>query len=138
MSLFHYAVRKAKRLANKMNADALVAAAAEGDIALFEEIKKYLHRKTDEQRVPNTLEGKVTHSDILDKFKECYETLYNSASTNEELNKVKSDIEELIRLNTSIAHLEVDKITPEAVKLAACRMKEGKSDVSQEYSSQVC
>ena len=46
---FHYAVRKAKRLANKMNADALVNAAAEGDIALFEEMKKYLHRKADEQ-----------------------------------------------------------------------------------------
>ena len=61
---FHYAVRKAKRLANKMNADALVNAAAEGDIALFEEMKKYLHRKADEQRVPNTLEGKVTHNNI--------------------------------------------------------------------------
>ena len=72
---FHYAVRKIKRLANKKNADALVDAAAEGNIALFEEMKKYLYRKTDEQNVPNTLEGKVTHRDILDKFKECYETL---------------------------------------------------------------
>ena len=41
-------------------------------------MKQHLYRKNGSESVPDSLEGKVTHDDILDKFRECYSELYNS------------------------------------------------------------
>ena len=96
------------------------------------ELKKSMNRKSTEQQVPDSLEGKVLHEDILEKFKECYEELYNSASTNQAMVDIKEKLEKMINM-TSMK--EVEKITGKIVKDACSRMKPGKIDVTESYSS---
>ena len=74
------------------------------------------------------MEGADTPSDIVDKFKEVYESLYNS---------VPSDIHKLLEklVIDGDTSFEVNKVTGAKVKEAACRLKPGKSDVSGGYTS---
>ena len=81
---YHLAVRKAKKSAVSAKAKELISAAEAGDIALMKELKKSLGSKDSSQSVPNRLKGKVTHETILDKFRQCYQELYNSAGTEAE------------------------------------------------------
>ena len=92
---YHLAVRQTKRRAANSKAMDLLAASEAGDIALMEELRKSLKGKS-EQQVPDSLEGKVTHEDILEKIKECYEQLYNSANTDLAMNNIKEKLEQLI------------------------------------------
>ena len=100
-------------------------------------MKKSLYEKSTGQDIPNKLEGKVTQDDILEKVKECYENLYNSAPSSESMNAIKGDISKSLRENILLSEAEVDKITPEIVKAAAANMKPFKSDVSGSYTSDV-
>jgi hypothetical protein len=58
---YHYAVRKAKRLAGNIESRKLLEAAEVGDIALMAEMKRIIGRKDTGQTVPENLDGKVTH-----------------------------------------------------------------------------
>ena len=128
---YHLAVRQIKRKAANSKAMDLLAASEAGDIALMEELRKSLKGKS-EQQVPDSLEGKVTHEDILEKFKECYEQLYNSASTDLAMNTIKEKLEQLI---TTASMEDVSLVTGKIVKLACSRMKPGKVDVTESYTS---
>ena len=67
--------------------------------------------------------------DIVDKFRNVYNTLYNSNTSNME------EIKELLTLNEEDC-LEVKKITGNIVKQAAAKMKPGKNDVTGSFSSE--
>ena len=67
---FHYAVRKAKRLSVNIKSRKLIEAAELGDVNLMFEMKRIIGRKDKGQSVPESLEGKVTHDTILERFKE--------------------------------------------------------------------
>ena len=69
------AVKSAKRLAESMKSRDLLDAAEQGDIKLMEELKKSISKKSSVQSVPESLDGKVGHEDILDQFKYIYESL---------------------------------------------------------------
>ena len=84
--------------------------------------------------MPDCLEGKVVPADILDKVREKYQELYNSATTEVEMIGIKERLKTVLRLNDVI---EANKITAEVVKSACFRMKNGKVDVSGSYSSDV-
>ena len=73
----------------------------------------------------------------MDKFKECYEKLYNSAPTSDAMIVIKENMTNLISDNIHASEVEINKITPEVVKFAAIKMKPGKADVSESYSSDV-
>ena len=121
-------------MAGSSKAQGLAEAAEAGDFSLMMEIKKTFDKKNSGQTVPESLEGKVTHDSILEKFKECYEDLFNSAGTQGAMTKIKERLEELISSNS--IH-DVEKVTGAVVKLACSRMKPGKMDVSESYSSDV-
>ena len=112
-------------------------AAAQSNLTFFKEMKKVLYEKSSGQDIPDKLEGKVSHDDILDKFKECYEQLYNSAPSVESMLKVKEDISRTISDNVALSEIEIAKITPDVVKAAAANMKPHKSDVSESFTSDV-
>ena len=131
---YHLAVRQAKKLAETAKARELAAASEAGDIALMKELKKSLDKKDSSQSVPDCLEGKVTHDTILDKFRECYHELYNSAGTETAMSAIKEKLQLLINSN---AQEEVAKVTGDIVKEACGRMKPGKTDVTGAYSSDV-
>ena len=131
---YHLAVRHAKRVAATAKAMDIAIAAEAGDITLMKELKKSLDQKDSSQSLPDCLEGKVTHDTILDKFRECYQDLYNSAGTEEAMVTIKEQLKLLINADGLD---EVSKVTGDVVKAACGRMKPGKSDVTGSYSSDV-
>ena len=130
---YHYADRKAKRLADSIRATELQEAAAMGDFQLLQEMKKSLGNTKDGSSImPESLEGEVSEDGIVDKFKELYEALYNSCGTEDAMTTIKGKLAAMVS-NDSLA--EVDKVTGEIVKRACLRMKPGKIDVTESYSS---
>ena len=131
---FRAAVRRAKSEANSASARTLLQAAESGDKALLQEMRRVLGSKHQVQELPDSLEGAVGHTAMLEKFRSLYESLYNSAGT-------EGKMEELTQLMKSMvdcrSESEVRKITPEEVKVACRRMKGGKIDVNMGYSSDV-
>ena len=121
-----------KREAATARAEGLQAAAEAGDIELFKELKRCLGGKSVGQSVPQSLEGEVSHDGILEKFRECYHTLYNSSSSTEAMATIKEKLERLVNMESC---REVEKITGNVVKHACTRMKPGKTDVTGSYSS---
>ena len=92
---YYLAVKQVKRAAASIKATELANAAEAGDIALMKELKKSLDRKDNSQSVPDCLEGKVTTDSILDKFRECYQNLYNSAGTEAAMVTIKEKLKYL-------------------------------------------
>ena len=131
---YYLAVKQVKRAAASIKATELANAAEAGDIALMKELKKSLDRKDNSQSVPDCLEGKVTTDSILDKFRECYQNLYNSAGTEAAMVTIKEKLKVLIKTNDE--H-EVAKVTGDVVKKTCESMKSGKTDVTESYSSDV-
>ena len=84
------AVKSAKRLAQTIKFRDLLEAAGNGDRSLLEELKKSISRKSTSQSVPESLDGKVGHDDILGQFKSIYEDLYNSVGNQEPMNGIKT------------------------------------------------
>ena len=62
-------------MAGNVKSKNLLEAAEQGNLALMEEMRRTLGRKSQGQAVPEELDGKVTHDTILDRFRECYEEL---------------------------------------------------------------
>ena len=75
------------------------------------------------------MDGAEDEQDIANKFKEVYETLYNSASSDDEMEALKEKIKGLISSEDS--EKEIMRITGEVVKEAITKMKPHKMDVSQ-------
>ena len=86
-------------MAATMKAKKLLEAAEEGNIALMKEMRNTLERNSHGQAVPESLDGKVTHDTILDRFRECYEELYNSAGTQHAMDIIKEKLKNLIQGN---------------------------------------
>ena len=97
---YHYAVRIAKRQLNRMKTESLLLAADAGNTELFKEMKKTLDSKTSGQEVPDCLEGKVTHEDIVAKFRECYAALYNATDRSKEMEYLNKTIRDLIKIKS--------------------------------------
>ena len=134
---YHYAVRRLKREVNQMKIIDLLEASEEGNTALFKEMKKSLNSRNSGQEVPDCLEGKVSHTDIVEKFRDCFSELYNACDRSQEMKSLNEKIKQLIRDDSGVSALEVNRINPTVVKQAATRMKPNKTDVTGEYTSDV-
>ena len=86
---YHYAVRKLKKLSAKNRAIELLEASEAGDIALMKAMKEIKGGKSTGQTMPDSIEGKSEHHEILEKFREVYEQLYNSAESKGAMNIIK-------------------------------------------------
>ena len=93
---YHYAVRRAKRMAGTLKCRKLLEAAELGDQELMKEMKMTLGKKSQGQSVPEQLDGQVTHDTILNRFKECYEELYNSAGSEDAMTDIKEKLQKVI------------------------------------------
>ena len=128
------AVKSAKRLAQSMKSQDLLEAKENCDMSHLEELKKSISRKSTSQSVTESLDGKVGHDDILGQFKSIYEDLYNSAGTQEAMNGIKTKLLDHINISS---FREVEKITGKVVKEACLKMKPGKTDVSEGFTSDI-
>ena len=131
---FRAAVRKAQSQANTEKARTLLDAAEAGDIALMAQMKRVLGSKKTVQELPDCLEGTVGQTEVVEKFRDLYNELYNSCSTEDEVGQLLQDLKSRIDCR---AEGEVAKMTAAVVKQACARVKPGKNDVSSSYSSDV-
>ena len=132
-NVYHYAVRKVKKEAELIRAKKLFEAAETGSVDLLLEMKKIRGSKKTKHDLPDDVDGVNGELNIVEKFCEVYEQLYNSSGSNEALEEMKAQIRDLIEENGT--DQEVMKITGSKVKEAACRMKAGKGDVTEGYKS---
>ena len=88
--------------------------------------------KSNGQTMPEEIDGETDPDMILDKFREVYETLYNSSDTSDAMEVIKEKLETVIGQNSLE---EVNEITSTIVKQACAKMKPGKMDVSGGYTS---
>ena len=137
VELIFFSSKRAKKQTDRLRSLSLGEAAATNNFALFIEMKKCLFGKKCTQNVPDELEGEVSFDGIIEKFRECYEKLYNSAETSGEMFKIKSELDKKIKENCVVSRSEISKITPLVIKEAVKMMKPNKSDVSGYYTSDV-
>ena len=130
---YHGTVKRAKRAAANAKAEELLAASEAGDLALVQELKKSLGKKYTAQTFPDSLDGQVTPDSILERFRLCYQDLFNSAADDMAMANLKHTVEKLIEKENSAA--EVNRITAGIVKEACSKMKPGKNDVTDAFSS---
>ena len=131
---FRAAVRRAKTEADTARAQSLLVAAQSGDKALLREMRAVLGSKHQKQEVPDQLEGEQGHAAVLEKFRSLYSALYNSAGSEGRMLELQQLMSDQIDCRSEA---EVRKITPEVVSNACTRMKGGKSDVTQGYTSDI-
>ena len=131
---YHYAVRKAKQLANSIRAKNLLEDALNGDSNLLLAMKKINGAKKQRSAVPDHIDSANGAQEIGELFKQVYEDLFNSAESFEAMAQLKLYLNSKIGLD-SIA--EVNKISGAAVKKACSLMKPGKSDVSGGFTSDI-
>ena len=67
---------------------------------LLKEMKNIKGSKNSVQSMPETLEGKSCEDEIVKKFKEVYEDLYNSSESVEAMKIIKSKLEKSISVNS--------------------------------------
>ena len=115
-NIYHYAIRKVKKLSEKIRASNLLEASLQGDIKLLKEMKKVKGGKKESLDLPECVEDAESPEEIVEKFREVYEELYNSADTSETVNLLKDSISKMIDNNSLY---DVNKVTPDVVKKAA-------------------
>ena len=131
-SQYHYAVRRLKRQTSLIRAQKLFQASMQGDLDLLKEMKTVRGGGGCQPELPENVAGANGPDEIVDKFREVYSKLYNSAGTQGEMSELKSRVSDLIKLDSIN---EVRKVTGSRVKEAVSMMKPCKSDVSGGYTS---
>ena len=79
------------------------------------------------------LGGAAGEKNVVEKFCEVYEALYNSSGSEEAIEAIKLGVRDMITGNGDAE--EAFKITGSVVKEGACKLKPGKGDVSEGYTS---
>ena len=129
---YHYAIRKLKKQSDKVMAENLMEAAKESEVDLLKEMKRVKCGKLKGQSMPDEIDGVSEPDEILVKFREVYEELYNSADSSDAMNVIK---EKLAMVIDHDSFEEVNKINSKTIKLACEKLKPGKMDVSGGYAS---
>ena len=116
-----------------MKANKLFEASKESKLDLMAEMKKIRGNVRNTGDLPDNVAGANGEDEIVDKFRAVYSELYNSWGSDTEMKDIKDKVASLIESQDSES--EVMKVTGAVVKEAVSRMKAGKGDVSQGYSS---
>ena len=99
-------------------------------------LKEMKHIKTGQNKanteLPDTVGGADGEQAISEMFRESYETLFNSAPSGQEMEEMKTLLNNLIGLSSK---QEVEKVTGAIVKEAVAKLKPRKTDVSGGYVS---
>ena len=105
----------------------------EGDKQLLKEMKTLRNSGNGSQAdLPDTVAGANGEVEVVEKFKEVYSALYNSADTEAEMADLMNKVSDIISPNSSE---EVSRITGHEVKAAVSQLQPKKSDVSGGFTS---
>ena len=128
---YHHALRRVRLAADKIRAQKLLEASMLGGANWFQELKKTRGGRVN-PNLPEQVAGANGEQEICEKFKDVYETLYNSENSVTEMADIKATVQHRI---TEEDYKEVEKVTGPVVKIAASSMKKAKPDVSTSYTS---
>ena len=126
---YKYAFRRIYRARNKIQNDQFVNGLLEGDINLFDAIKKHRGKV---KTCSNTIDGEVGSASIAQNFADIYSKLYNKMEHNEEFLNLQQSLDKRI---TREDIYEVHRITEDIVKQGLERMKKNKSDAFHDFQS---
>ena len=126
-NMYHLQFRKCQRSEATIKKSKLLNACLNGNGDLFKEIK---HMRKTKTVCADSMDGK--HDDIPGHFRNIYSNLYNSVNDAEDVEDIRKEVETKIN-EASIE--DVEKVTPDEVRMAAERLKPGKSDPSYSFSS---
>lgn len=126
-NIYHYNLRKCKKSQDQIKRNKLLNACLNGNGEIFSEIKKIRQCKP---VFPSSIDG--VSNDVPNHFKNIYSKLYNSIDDTDELFAVKTYVDLKI---TIFSAYDVEKVTPEVVKQAAAKLKDGKSDPIFKFST---
>ena len=95
---YHYSVRRLKRRTDLLRAEKLIEAAMQGDLHLLKEMKVLRGGGCNGQtELPDTVAGANGPEEVVEKFREVYSALYNSAGSESEMSDLMDTISKLIR-----------------------------------------
>ena len=134
-NLYHYLIRKVKKRSEVIRAQKLLEASENGSTDLPKEMKKVRGGSKIKNELTEDLEGANGEDNIAEKFCSVYEELYNSSPSGEALKALKDTVADELENNNEQAMSEIMKITGQVVKDAASKLKAGKQDVSEGYTS---
>ena len=112
---YHYAVRRAKTGSDLIKAKKLFEASLSSDIDLLKEMKN-IRRGKGQDDLPDNVAGANGEEEIVQNFREVYQTVFNSAGSSAELEIIKTRLGGLIQVDP--VH-EVMRVTGMKVKQAA-------------------
>ena len=116
-NLYHYNIRRIKKMSDSIRARKLLEASESGSIQLMKEMKIITGSKTSHHDLPDIVSGAAGEELIVEEFRKMYRDLYNSCDTDEGVASIKAKLQEMIGLNQSVQ--EADLITGRVVKEAA-------------------
>ena len=93
---YHYAVRRLKRKSDIIQAGKLFEASMQGDINLLKEMKSVRGGNVGQAELPETVAGGNGEEEIVEKFREVYSSLYNSAETDKDMEDLKTRVASLV------------------------------------------
>ena len=99
---------------------------------LLKEMKAVKSGGGGQEELPDEVEGACGEEEIVEKFREVYSTLYNSSGSQDGMDQLREQLNNLI-CQQSIG--EVAKLTGQAVKEAAGLLKPKKTDISGGFTS---
>ena len=133
-NIYHYVVRKVKKKSDLLRAQKLLEASENGSMDLLREMKRVRGGSKIKSELTENLEGANGEENIAEKFCQVYEELYKSSGTGEALDNLKHLVSNMLA-DDSETESQVLRITGEVVKEAACKLKSGKGDVTEGYTS---
>ena len=127
---YHYALRRLKRKTDLIKAGKLLVASMEGDLHLLKEMKSARGGKGGQSELPETVARLNGQEEVVNKFREVYSTLYNSAESEAEMAELLATMIQ----DDSVG--EVGKVTEVTkVKEPLGLLKPKKTDVSAGFTS---
>ena len=129
-------MRRVKRAERYHQANSLFEASLRGEVNLMKEMKRVVTGTGPADDIADVVDGAVGQDNIAGKFKEVYQNLYNSATSEETVKEILSNLQMKIQEKRTDSVKEVQKLTGQTVKDAVNSMKKQKLDISQGFSSE--
>ena len=127
---YHHEIKTIKKEEDKIKCQKLLEASLQGDMEFIE----YIRKPRDLSDIEQYVDGASGEVNIANKFKEQYSKLYTSVGDKSRTEEKLKDISNRVKAS-NIELLEVEKLTGARLKVAASRLKPGKGDVSNSFTS---
>ena len=103
-NVYHYVIRKVKKESDLIRAQKLLEASESGSVNLLLEMKKIKGSKKMKHDLPDDVGGANGEVNIVERFCDVYEELYNSSESSDTLNVLKHQLNGMIAGSDTSGH----------------------------------